>query len=100
MPNHRLARARAYSSMSGSAFRIWLTTSLRHGVWAPGLVLAFWAVAAKGFDAYIKYPNLDIPTHLFGGLASAYFLMSALSTSAMHWGKSTSTFGSHCHSAW
>jgi hypothetical protein len=72
MPNHWW-REREYSSMSGSAFRIWLTTSLRQGVWAPGLVLAFWAVAAKGFDAFIKYPNLDIPTHLFGGLASAYF---------------------------
>lgn len=56
-----------------SFIRRWLTTTLRQALWAPGLVLMFWAIAAKGFDAYIRHPNLDIPTHLFGGLASAYF---------------------------
>src|SRR5277367_553122 len=59
--------------MSTTTLRVWVTATLRQAFWAPGLVLVFWAVAAKGFNAYIKYPNLDIPTHLFGGLASAYF---------------------------
>ncbi len=38
----------------------------------PTLVLAFWAVAAKGFDAYLRYPWLDVPTHFAGGIAGVY----------------------------
>lgn len=38
----------------------------------------FWATAAKGFNAYILYPWLDIPTHFAGGIAGVYFLDTAL----------------------
>jgi hypothetical protein len=53
--------------------RLWITGSLRQALWAPALVLLFWATAAKGFGAYLRYPWLDMPTHFFGGVASAYF---------------------------
>jgi hypothetical protein len=32
-------------------------------------------VVAKGFNAYISYPWLDIPAHIFGGVAMAYFIL-------------------------
>jgi hypothetical protein len=59
-----------------------LSTALRSGVigtikragWAPLLVLVFWATAAKVFQAYLKWPWLDMPTHFFGGAAAAYFV--------------------------
>jgi len=56
----------------------WLLDTLRRAGWAPGLVLAFWAIAAKGFDAYLRYPYLDMPTHFAGGAACAYVLGVAL----------------------
>lgn len=59
---------------------------MRQAFWAPGLVLIFWAVAAKGFNAYIRFPNLDIPTHLFGGLASAYFFDTGVLNLRHVWG--------------
>jgi hypothetical protein len=55
-----------------------LVAVMRQAFWAPGLVLVFWAVAAKGFNAYIRYPDLDMPTHFFGGLASAYFFETCI----------------------
>lgn len=54
--------------------RPWLVASLRQGFWAPGLVLVFWAVAAKAFAAYLRWPWLDMPTHFIGGVAAAYFV--------------------------
>lgn len=40
----------------------------------PLAVLAFWAVAAKGFDAYLLSPWLDVPTHFAGGIAGVWCL--------------------------
>jgi hypothetical protein len=50
----------------------WLAGTLRQAGWAPLLVLAFWAIAAAGFDAYERYPSLDMPTHFCGGVSIAY----------------------------
>ena len=33
------------------------------------LTTVCWAVAARGFDAYVAYPWLDVPTHFAGGIA-------------------------------
>ena len=57
---------------------VWLWRTLRQTYWALALVLAFWAIAAKVFHAYITYPWLDIPTHFSGGLAIAYFFRVAI----------------------
>jgi len=52
-----------------AAARRWLSAVPRAAFWAPALVLVFWAVAAKGFDAYVRFPWLDVPTHFAGGIA-------------------------------
>ena len=51
----------------------WVKRALRQAAWAPVAVFMFYALAAKGFNAYILYPWLDMPTHFFGGVAITYF---------------------------
>jgi hypothetical protein len=55
----------------------WALTTLREGGWAPLSVFVIYRVA-KGFGAYLAYPPLDIPTHFMGGVAIAYFYLSAI----------------------
>ncbi len=58
--------------------KLWLKNTLRQAAWAPGAVFVFYAVAAKGANAYILYPWLDMPTHFCGGLAITYFYLAAI----------------------
>lgn len=58
--------------------KTWIKNSLQNAAWAPLTVFTFYAVAAKGFDAYITYPWLDIPTHFCGGMAITYFYLVAV----------------------
>ena len=51
----------------------WIVNSLREAAWAPLLVFCFYAVAAKGFQAYLLFPWLDMPTHFAGGMAMTWF---------------------------
>ena len=53
--------------------KIWFRSTFQQAAWAPLLVFVFYAVAAKGFNAYLAYPWLDMPTHFCGGLAITYF---------------------------
>ena len=55
-----------------------LIKSLKEAAWAPLIVVAFYAVAAKIFNAYIRWPGLDMPTHFCGGLAITYFFTVAI----------------------
>src|SRR5256885_15989741 len=57
--------------------RSWLKPTFREAAWAPLAVFCFYAVAAKGFNAYILYPWLDMPTHFLGGIAITYFFRVA-----------------------
>jgi hypothetical protein len=52
--------------------------TLREAAWAPLLVLCASFVGAHFFDAYTRFPALDMPAHFCGGLAAAYFLWRAL----------------------
>ena len=54
-----------------------LAKSLRHAAWAPLCVFVFYIIATKGFNAYLIYPWLDMPTHFFGGIAITYFYLIA-----------------------
>lgn len=58
--------------------KIIATNTLRKSAWAPLLVLLFYAAAIKSFDAYLRWPNLDIPTHFAGGMAITYFYATLL----------------------
>ena len=55
-----------------------LLKALRESGWAPFLVFIFYVVAAKVFDAYLRFPNLDMPTHFLGGAAITYFYFTSL----------------------
>ena len=59
----------------------WLGKCLRQAAWAPLAVFVFYVVAAKGFDAYIRYPWLDMPTHFVGGAAITYFFLVGIAQS-------------------
>jgi hypothetical protein len=60
---------------------VWLTQTLRQAAWAPLSVFVFYAIAAKGFNAYIHFPWLDMPTHFCGGWAITYFYAVAVDRS-------------------
>lgn len=61
--------------------RNWIMGTLRQAAWAPLIVFAFYAIAAKGYNAYVTAPSLDMPTHFFGGMAMTYFYMAAINNS-------------------
>ncbi len=58
--------------------KLWLKQAIHQSAWAPLLVLLFYAIAAKGFNAYLIYPWLDMPTHFLGGAAITYFFLCAI----------------------
>jgi hypothetical protein len=66
--------------------RVWLKSTFQQAAWAPIGVFVFYAVAAKGFNAYILYPWLDMPTHFCGGLAITYFYSAAIAHSQVRLG--------------
>lgn len=70
-------------SMSFSRCSSWVVESIRAGgLPAIGLFL-FHVVADRGFHAYEHWNELDVPMHLFGGLAIAWFFHhAALAASA------------------
>jgi hypothetical protein len=45
----------------------------RRALWFPGLVFAAHVVASRFFLAYEVFPPLDIPMHIAGGFAIAFF---------------------------
>jgi hypothetical protein len=55
-----------------------IVATFREAAWAPLTVLCTSFVAAHFFDAYTRFPALDMPAHFCGGLAAAYFLWRAL----------------------
>ena len=55
----------------------WLKRTFQEAAWAPLAVFCFYAVAAKGFNAYILYSWLDMPTHFVGGIAITHFFRVA-----------------------
>ncbi len=64
--------------MNAPFLRNWIGLTLKQAGWAPLSVFVFYATAVKGFDAYLLYPWLDIPTHFAGGMAITHFYLAAL----------------------
>jgi hypothetical protein len=58
--------------------KVWLKNSFQQAAWAPLVIFVFYAIAAKGFNAYLLYPWLDMPTHFCGGMAITYFYLVAI----------------------
>jgi len=73
-------RARTAGSFGEVTIRSILDVSARLAMragWAPLLVFLFHGtVAGWVIDVYTPFPRLDVPMHVVGGLAIAYFLSS------------------------
>ena len=50
------------------------------GGWAPLLVFSLHVLASQGLDAYRMFPPTDIPMHMAGGFAMAFFLSRVFRT--------------------
>jgi hypothetical protein len=55
----------------------WALRTLYEAGWAPLLVLALFIIASQVFNAYQRFPALDIPTHFAGGAVIAFFVRRA-----------------------
>lgn len=55
----------------------WIVQTLREAAWAPLLMLCAAVLAEKIFDAFNRFPRIDIPTHFLGGMAITYFFWRA-----------------------
>lgn len=51
---------------------------LRSAAWPPVVVFGVHVAASQAFDAYARWPWLDVPMHLLGGVAIACFFARAL----------------------
>jgi hypothetical protein len=61
---------------------LWAVSTLREAAWAPTAVFLTQVVASRVFHAYIAFPPLDIPMHLLGGVAIAFFFHRGLVNAA------------------
>lgn len=55
----------------------WTLATLRQGGWAPASVFLLDVLNVAVLHGYRRFPWLDIPMHLLGGLAIAYFFHRA-----------------------
>ncbi len=68
------------NSITKEQFTSWLLVTLREAAWAPLSVFLVYLFCLI-IGLYDLYPNLDIPTHIFGGIAITYFYRSAIRNS-------------------
>jgi hypothetical protein len=60
-----------------STLRQWLLRSIIEAGWAPLLVFGLHVLMSRLFDAYRRFPGIDIPMHFLGGVVIAYFFHRA-----------------------
>jgi hypothetical protein len=58
----------------------WISNTLREAAWAPLSIVAFYAIGLT-LHLFKTFPNIDIPTHFFGGVAITYFYRIAIKNS-------------------
>jgi hypothetical protein len=63
--------------MASTQFSGWLKVTLIEAGWAPSLVFIVHVLVHVAFDAYDRYPVLDMPVHFLGGVVIAFFLSRA-----------------------
>jgi hypothetical protein len=64
----------------------WIVATLREAAWAPLAVVVFYGIGLA-FGWYDRYPPLDIPSHLLGGMAITYFYRAAIRNSQKYLGE-------------
>jgi hypothetical protein len=63
--------------MALSKFSSWALRTLRDAGWAPTAVFGLHLLASRVFHIYARFPGFDVPMHLFGGAAIAFFFHTA-----------------------
>ena len=58
----------------------WIVSTLRESAWAPLSVFGFYLVGLA-IHLFDNIPNMDIPTHLLGGVTITYFYRVAIRNS-------------------
>ena len=56
----------------------WVIEAVRRGGWAPLGVFLAHILVSRGLGLYREVPHLDVPMHLAGGVAIAYFFARAV----------------------
>ena len=51
----------------------WIATTIREVGWVPILMLFLLVFPSQVFDAFTRFPYIDIPLHYFGGIATGFF---------------------------
>ena len=74
------------NSITRKQISSWILVTLRESAWPPLSVIGFY-LFGLAFHLYELYPNLDIPSHLFGGIAITYFYRSAIRNSEQFLGE-------------
>jgi len=64
-------------NITNNKLLIWIVSTLREAAWAPLAVIGFYAIGLA-FHLFDKIPQMDIPTHFFGGVAITYFYRVAI----------------------
>ena len=58
----------------------WILVTLQESAWAPFLVICFYLIELE-LHLFRRFPSLDNPSHVLGGIAITYFYRSAVSNS-------------------
>ena len=51
----------------------WIVATLREAGWVPLLLLFLLLFPSQAFDAFNRFPHIDVPMHYLGGVATGYF---------------------------
>ena len=62
----------------------WSIQSIRRGGIPAMALFCFHVIVSRGFDAYDRFPPLDIPMHFLGGVAIAYFFYRTSLAASAH----------------
>ncbi|MDF1729224.1 MAG: hypothetical protein P1U53_15910 [Sulfitobacter sp.] len=62
-----------------TAFWIWFFAALRKAAWIPVAAFLLHLLHSTVLGTYGTYPHMDVPMHLLGGVAIAYFFWKSVS---------------------
>lgn len=65
-------RTKRTSQVPGN-LQMWIVATTREAGWVPVFCLLLLVVPSRGFDLFTRFPDIDIPLHFVGGIATAFF---------------------------
>lgn len=68
--------------MTVEKLQAWTIEAIKLSGWPAIALFTFHVIASRGFHAYDRFPPLDIPMHILGGVVIAYFFHGASITAS------------------